>query len=257
MHPHPTPASAMPSTFHGTQAPHPHVPSALAAPPTPGDAAATGHPAAVAPGEASAAAVPAVANAAAAPSTAVATALPAVAPPPRPIPPHPPVRQLPPPPAAPPARPGSRHAPSANPQRGDLLLYLPGRPVVVDACVTHPLASSAVAAAAWGTGVSAEAKDALKRDQYGRTGAGACRFVPLTAGQAPQRLRFSMRLQSSLPQLEQPPKTSSWRMRCATFPQRYAAASRGRQLLASAPLRARLDGRPVLPGRPVPTDVLA
>ena len=30
-----------------------------------------------------------------------------------------------------------------------------------------------------------------------------------------------------------------------------------RQVLASAPLRARLDGRPVLPGRPVPTDGLA
>ena len=44
-----------------------------------------------------------------------------------------------------------------DPQRGDLLLYLPGRPVVVDVCVTHPLASSAVAASAWRTGVSAEA----------------------------------------------------------------------------------------------------
>ena len=32
----------------------------------------------------------------------------------------------------------------------------------------------------WGTGVSAEAKDALKRDKYGRTGTGACRFVPLS-----------------------------------------------------------------------------
>ena len=51
--------------------------------------------------------------------------------------------------------------------------------MVVDVCVTHPLASCAVAAAAWGTGVSAEAKDALKRDKYGRTGTGACRFVPL------------------------------------------------------------------------------
>ena len=30
-----------------------------------------------------------------------------------------------------------------------------------------------------------------------------------------------------------------------------------RQVLASGLLRARLDGRPVLPGRPVPTDGLA
>ena len=45
---------------------------------------------------------------------------------------------------------------------------------------THPLASSPAAAASWGTGVSAEAKDTLKRDNYGRTGTGACRFVPLS-----------------------------------------------------------------------------
>ena len=37
-----------------------------------------------------------------------------------------------------------------------------------------------LAAPAWGTGVSAEAKDALKRDKYGLTGTGACRFVPLS-----------------------------------------------------------------------------
>ena len=28
--------------------------------------------------------------------------------------------------------------------------------------------------------MSAEAKDTLKRDRYGRTGTGACRFVPLS-----------------------------------------------------------------------------
>ena len=102
---------------------------------------------------------------------------------------------------------------------------------MVDVCVTHPLGSSAVAAGSWGTGVSAEAKDALKRDKYVRTGTGACRFAPLsheTAGLAPQRLRFSMSLQSLRPRLEQSPKRSLWRMRCATFPRRYAAASHGR-----------------------------
>ena len=62
--PHPTTASTVPSTLHGTQAPHPPVPFASAAPPTPGDAAAAGQSAAVAPGEASAAAVPAAACAA-------------------------------------------------------------------------------------------------------------------------------------------------------------------------------------------------
>ena len=158
----PTPASAVPSTLHGTQAPHPPVPSASAVPPTPGDAAAAGQSAPVAPGEASAAAVPAAANAAATPSSAVATAPPAVAPPPTPNPPTPPGAAT----AA--AHPGgatgtTRLPPRSqrDPQRSDLLLYLPWQLVVVDVCVTHPLASSAVAAAAWGTGVSAEAKDAF------------------------------------------------------------------------------------------------
>ena len=57
-------------------------------------------------------------------------------------------------------------------------MYLPGRPVVVDVCVTHPLASSAVVAAAWGTGVSVKANDALKRDTYGHAGTAP---VPNTA----------------------------------------------------------------------------
>ena len=68
-----------------------------------------------------------------------------------------------------------RHDSAALPARpfarGDLLLYLPGWPVVVDVCVTHPLASSAVAAAALGTG---------ERDKHGRTGTGTCRFVPMS-----------------------------------------------------------------------------
>ena len=55
-----------------------------------------------------------------------------------------------------------------------------------------------------GTGVSAEAKDALKRDKSGRTAPSACRFVPLShesyGRAAPsQRLRFYMSLQSSRP----------------------------------------------------------
>ena len=51
-----------------------------------------------------------------------------------------------------------------------------------DVWVTLPLASSAVVAAAWGTGVPAEAKDVfkLKRDKYSRTGTGVSRFVPLS-----------------------------------------------------------------------------
>ena len=48
--------------------------------------------------------------------------------------------------------------------------------------VTHPLAASAVAAGAWTTGAAADAKEALTRNKYSRTGTGACRFVWLRPG---------------------------------------------------------------------------
>ena len=66
------------------------------------------------------------------------------------------------------------------PHRCNLLAFLPGRPIVMDMCVTHPLAAAAFAAPAWTSGAAAEAKDALKRNQYSRTSAGARRFVPLS-----------------------------------------------------------------------------
>ena len=258
--PHPTPASAVPSTIHGTQAPHPHVPSASAAPPTPGDAAAAGHPAAVAPGEASAAAVPAVVNAAAAPSAAEATAPPAVAPPPALSPPAPPG-------AAAAAHSGgatgtTRFPPRSqrDPRRGDLLLYLPGRPVVVDVCVTHPLASSAVAAAAWGAGVSAKANDALKQDKYGGTGTGACRVVPLsheTYGWAEPPAFALLHELSEFADSTGAVSKKSFMENVMRDLSTTLCRGIAQQVLASAPLRGRLDGRPVLPGRPVPTDGLA
>ena len=46
--------------------------------------------------------------------------------------------------------------------------------------MTHPLAASAVKAAARETGATAKGKDALKRDKYSHTGTGASRFVPLS-----------------------------------------------------------------------------
>ena len=258
--PHPTPASAVPSTLHGTQAPPPHVPSASVAPPAPEDAAAAGHPAAVAPGEASGGAVPAAAIAAAAPSAAVANAAPLLAPPPAPNPPAPPG-------AAAAAHSGgttgsTRLPPRSqrDPQRGDFLMYLPGQPVVVDVCVTHPLASSAVAAAAWGTGVSAEAKDALKRDKCGRTGTGACRFVPVShvtygrAGPPAFALLHELAdLAASTGAVSKKILMDDAMHGLSTTLYRGIA----RQVLASAPLRARLDGKPVLPGRSVPTDGLS
>ena len=213
--------------------------------------------AAVASGQASAAAVPAVAYAAATPITTVATAMAAVAP----------LRALNSP--APPGAAAVAHSGGASdtarlpprsqcdPQRGGLLLHLPGRPVAVDMCMTHPFASSSVAAAAWGTGVSAKAKDALKRDKFGHTGTGDCRFVPLShetygrAGPAAFALLHELaEFASSTGGISK--KVFMEHAMCGLS----TTLCRGiaRQVLASAPLQARLDVRPVLPGRPVPTD---
>ena len=129
--------------------------------------------------------------------------------------------------------------------------------------------SHSIDAAAWGTGPSADAKDAkdaMKRDQYGRTGTGACPsialshethwlglawlVVPVTwSCQSPTWIRlvnylhlhlhvhmaklpplpshFSTRLQSLRPRLEQSPRKFLWRTRCATF-RCCVAASQGR-----------------------------
>ena len=240
--PHPTPTSAVPCTHHGTQAPP--VPSASAAQPTPGDAAAVGHCVAVAPGEASEAAVPAVANATAAPSAAVATEMPAVAPPPAP---HPSA-----PPGASSAHSGGATGAARLPlciqcdrHCGHALLYIPGQPVVVDMCVTHPLASSAFAAAAWGTEMSAEAKGALKRDKYGPKGTTACRFIPMsheTYGRAgPPAVALLHELAEFL--------ASTGAISKKIFTENAVCdlsttlcSGMARQVLSSAPLQARLDG---------------
>ena len=129
--PYPTPASAEPSTLHGTQAPHPPVPSATAVPPTAVDVAAAGH---------RAAAAPAVGNAAAALGAAAATATAAVASPPAPIPPAPPGAAA---AAHSGGTTGTTRLPSCSqrdPRRVDPLLYLPwgaiggGRVCATPAC---------------------------------------------------------------------------------------------------------------------------
>ena len=126
--------------------------------------------------------------------------------------------------------------------------------------MTHPHASSALAAAAWETGVSAEAKDALKRDKYGRTGTGACRFVPLSQEAYGRAGPPAFTLLHELAEFA----ASTGEVSKKTFMENAmrdlsTTVCRGIawQVLASAPLRARLDGRPVLPGRPFPTDGLA
>ena len=235
--PHPTPASAVPSTLHGTQAPHPPIPSATAAPPTPGDATAAGHSAAVAPGEASAAAAPAVAGAATGSCAAVATATPATALPPAPNFPVPPGASA----AAHcgrrPLRRRRRYDTASDAFPAHPLPRYPSRvPPAAASCSgrVHDTPACALSACRCSLGAWSfcRCQRLLEAGQerpyrYGR--------VPLcppaekrTAGLAPQCLRFSTSLQSSRPQLEQYSKRSSRRMRRATRPRRYAAASQSK-----------------------------
>ena len=126
--------------------------------------------------------------------------------------------------------------------------------------MTQPLASSAVAAAAWGTRVSAEANDALKQDKYGRTGTGACYFVPLSHETHGRAGPPSFALLHELAEFAASTGAVSKKVFMEDAMRDLSTTlCRGIawQALTSAPLRARLDGRPVLPGQPVPTDGLA
>eukprot|EP00892_Ulva_mutabilis_P011419 jgi/Ulvmu1/864/UM100_0015.1 len=136
---------------------------------------------------------------------------------------------------------------------------LPCDTVVADVCVTCPVAPSRVVAAANTPGAAAQLMDDRKRDKYGRSGTGACRFVSLShetfgrvgtgafaflntiadfaaASGAVSRRAF---LQNAMCEL------STTLCRGVT-----------RQVLAAAPLRMRLAGRAVVPGHDVPSDVL-
>ena len=108
--------------------------------------------------------------------------------------------------------------------------------------------------------MTVEAKYALRWDKYGCIGTGACRFVPLsheTYGRAgPPAFALLHELAefaSSTGAVSQEILMENTMRDLSTTLWRGIA----RQVLASAPLRARLDGRPILPGRPVPTDGLA
>ena len=131
---------------------------------------------------------------------------------------------------------------------------------MLDVCVAHPLASSVVAAAAWGTGVFAEATDALKRDKYGRTGTGACCRGPLShetycrAGPAAFALLHELADFTALTGAVSQNILMQNAMR-----ELSTTLCRGveRQVFASAPLRTRLAGLAVLPGRQSSTNGLA
>ena len=125
--------------------------------------------------------------------------------------------------------------------------------------MTHPLAASAVKAAARDTGAIGKEKDALTGDKYSRTGTGACRLVPLS------HETFGRAWPAAFARLNE----------IVEFAARSGVVAKGhflenamrdlsttlcrgitRQVLAMVPLRARLNGRPVVAGLRVPTDDL-
>ena len=128
--------------------------------------------------------------------------------------------------------------------------------------MTHPLAASAVAAAAciWTTGATAEAEDALKRDKYSRNGTGACRFVPLSyetygrvGPEAFAHLNEIAEYAIGIGSVSKKLFIENAMRDLSTTPCRGVA----RQVIASMPLQAWMDGRAVLPGLTVPTDGLS
>ena len=125
--------------------------------------------------------------------------------------------------------------------------------------MTHPLAASAVKAAARNTGATAKGKVPLKRDEYSRTGAGACRFVPLShetfgrAGPAAFALLIDIAEFAACPGVVSIKIFLENAMRDLS-----TTLCRGitRQFLVTVPLRARLNSYPVVAGLPVVTDDL-
>ena len=142
-------------------------------------------------------------------------------------------------------------------QRGDLLAFFPGAPVLGDVCVTHPLARSHLQAASRTAGAAAAAAEQAKRDKYARTGTGACTFVPLcheTYGRvAPQAFAFLNRIAEVAAGSGAVSKRvfmeNAMHMRDISTTLCRAVA---RQVRAAAPLQARLTGKPVLVGLTVP-----
>ena len=131
---------------------------------------------------------------------------------------------------------------------------------MMDVGVAYPLAASAVAAACtkWAT---AEASDALKRNnlKYGRTGTGACSSVPLRHETYSRAGPEAFALLNEIAECAAGIGSVSKKLFMEDAI-RYLSTTlcRGvaRQVIASMPLQARIDGRAERPGLPVPTEGL-
>ena len=125
--------------------------------------------------------------------------------------------------------------------------------------MTHPLAASAVKAAARDTGATGKGKGSLKRDKSSLTGTGASRFFPLSHETFVHAGPAAFALVNEIAEFAASSGVVSKKIflenamcdLCATLCQGIT-----RQVLATVPLRVRLNGRPVVAELPVPTDDL-
>ena len=125
--------------------------------------------------------------------------------------------------------------------------------------MTHPLAAAAVKVAARDTGATAKGKDSLKRDKYSRTGTGAYRFVPLSHEMFGHAGPAAFALRNNIAEFAASSGAVSKRVFLENAMRDLSTTlCRGitRQVLATVPLRRRLNGYPVVAGLPVPTDDL-
>ena len=140
--------------------------------------------------------------------------------------------------------------------RGDLVAYLPECTVLLDAVITHPLASSALLRASAQGGATARAAEAAKRRKYARSGTGACVFIPLaheTYGRAgPAAWRFLRRLATAAAE-----SGSVCRRTFLVHAMQRLSVTLcrvvARQVRTSDPLKARLVGKWVLAELAAPT----
>ena len=151
------------------------------------------------------------------------------------------------------------HGCRAHPERGGALALLPRLPIVADLCVTHPLSASAVKAAARGTGATVTSKDWLKRVKYSRTGTGARRFVPLRHETFRRAGPVAFAVLNEIAEFVASSGAVSKRLILENAMSHLSTSlccGITRQVLATVPLRARLNGHPLVAGLPVPADDL-
>ena len=124
---------------------------------------------------------------------------------------------------------------------------------------THPPAASAVPEAAWTRGATAEAKDALKRNQYRRTGTGACSFLPFsheTYGRTgPDAFALLNEIADYAAGIGSVSRNSKLFMERVAGPIYNPVPGGCQESIASMPMQAWMDGKAVLPGLTLPNMV--